>query len=354
MATVTVNISRANIYTIAEGISVIISQHNAGTPTYEQLWASPDEAKKLDIYYREAVSDLERRLMKWVKQTSGQFDLTADGTDYTLILKLSDYWPTRLEGLLNNKIQDYLVHGVTAGWLNDFDGLTVKQDYQAMSAQDVEDVISIICMRDYDFEKSARGADKSKDTPGDTSAGARGNDTGKDTSSDMMTGFRNRDDVKKSGENDKPVMARESTRRHQDDTRIDNRRDYTDMSGTDMGYRKDDPLGQIYEREPSPPITRPMMGRGYTPQPKRPPVGPCPNDSDKIPVYPSKDPKNYQEPPTHAIPPKYTDLPFNANGVGWSDDDKYDEEREERFINSHVCGDHNACDDGLFEPDDSQ
>ena len=371
MATVTVNITRANIYTIAEGISVIISQHNAGTPTYEQLWASPDEAKKLDIYYREAVSDLERRLMKWVKQTSGQFDLTADGTDYTLILKLSDYWPTRLEGLLNNKIQDYLVHGVTAGWLNDFDGLTVKQDYQAMSAQDVEDVISIICMRDYDFEKSARGVDKSKDTPGDTSAGARGTDTGKDTpvdtsagargtdtgkdtSSDMMTGFRNRDDVKKSGENDKPVMARESTIRHQDDTRIDNRRDYTDMSGTDMGYRKDDPLGQIYEREPSPPITRPMMGRGYTPQPKHPPVGPCPNDSDKIPVYPPKDPKNYQEPPTHAIPPKYADLLFNANGVGWSDDDKYDEEREERFINSHVCGDHNACDNGLFEPDDSQ
>ena len=347
MSTVTVNITRANIYTIAEGISVIISQHNAGTPTYDQLWASPDEARKLDIYYREAVSDLERRLMKWVKQTSGQFDLTADGADYTLRLKLSDHWPSRLEGLLNNKIQDYLVHGVTAGWLNDFDGLNVKQDYQAMSAQDVEDVVSIICMRDYDFDKSARGTDGSKNIPSDTSAGARGTDTSKNTPSDtkagarntdtrkkapgtIMTGFRNRDDVRKSGADDKPIMARQRTNRHQDDTRIDNRRDYTDMSGTDFMYEKDDPCGKIYKR------------------------GPRPFVNEKIPTYPPKDPKRYQEPPTHAIPPKYTDLPFNANGIGWSDDDNYTKEQEERFINSHVCGDHNTCDDGLFEPDDSQ
>lgn len=330
MATVTVNITRANIYTIAEGISVIISQHNAGTPTYEQLWASPDEAKKLDIYYREAVSDLERRLMKWVKQTSGQFDLTADGTDYTLILRLSDFWPTKLEGLLKNKVQDYLVHSVTAGWLNDFDGLTIKQDYQAMSAQDVEDIFSIICMRDYDFDKSARGTDKGKDTPSDTTTGARATDTSKNTSAGTMVGFRNRDDAKKSGADDKPIMARDRTNRHQDDTRIDNRRDYTDMSGTDFLYEKEDPFGKVYKR------------------------GPRPFVSEKIPQYPPKDPKRYQEPPTHAIPPKYTDLPFNANGIGWSDEAGYNQEREENFINSHVCGDHAGCDEGLFEPDDSQ
>ncbi len=159
MARITINILRNDIYVIAEGISVMVSQHNGGTPTYEQLWASPEESKKLDIYYREAVSDLERRLTEWIQQTSGQYNLTQEGGNYTLSLAMSPHWPVNMQGLLANKIQDYLVHAVTAGWLNDFDGLTIKQDYQAMSAQDIADIRGIICLRAFGFSESERADD---------------------------------------------------------------------------------------------------------------------------------------------------------------------------------------------------
>lgn len=161
MARITIDILRSNIYSIAEGISVAISQHNGGTPSYEQLWASEDEAPKLDIYYREAVGDLERNLMRWVKEASAQFDLTETGTDYKLILDMSRYWPMKLQGLLANKIQDYLVHAVTAGWLNDFEGLTIKQDYKAIAVTDISDIHNIICQRSFSFMESSRSNDDS-------------------------------------------------------------------------------------------------------------------------------------------------------------------------------------------------
>ena len=347
MATETINITRANVYHIAEGISVIISQHNGGTPTFEQLWASPDEAQKLDIYYRDAVGDLERRLMKWVSQSHGQFDLTADGTDYTLTLTLSEHWPTRLDGLLKNKVQDYLVHSVTAGWLNDFAEITNKADYQAMSAQDIDDIIDIICMRNYAFAESARGSDSAdKDIPDDISADQRGEDTDKDIPTPYReAGRRRRDNARKSGLDDKPIMARNRTNRHQDDAMVDTRRDYTDMSGTDLGYSIEDPLGQIYRREPA------FLREGRVCYPQHPPVAPCATP-DRIPTYPPKDPKRYEEPPVHAIPPKFTDLPFHADGKGWSDADKYDKEREERFVNSHVCGQPGGDDKDMFVPEE--
>ena len=158
MASITIHINRNAVYSIAEGISVTISQHNGGTPTYEQLWASPSEAPKLDIHYREAVSDLERRLMEWLSSSSSQFNLAADGADYDLTLAIP-YWPTRLQGLLANKIQDYLVHAVTAGWLNDFEGLNVKLDYGAMAAQDLTDVRDIIYQRSFGWTEQERGSD---------------------------------------------------------------------------------------------------------------------------------------------------------------------------------------------------
>ena len=77
---------------ITEGISVTISQHNGGTPSFEQLWASDSESPKLDIYYREGISDLERRLEKWLQESSAQFDLQATGEDYKLKLNVSRSW----------------------------------------------------------------------------------------------------------------------------------------------------------------------------------------------------------------------------------------------------------------------
>lgn len=158
---------------ITEGISVTIAQHNGGTPSFDQLWASDSEAPKLDIYYREGISDLERRLEKWLEKSSAQFDLQATGDDYTLRLDVNRSWPTRLDGLLKNKVQDYLVHTVTAGWLNDFEGVSVKQDYQAMAAQDLNDIVYIVGLKSFGFAEKERTGESSKDAETDGSAQGR-------------------------------------------------------------------------------------------------------------------------------------------------------------------------------------
>lgn len=158
---------------ITEGISVTIAQHNGGTPSFDQLWASDSEAPKLDIYYREGISDLERRLEKWLEKSSAQFDLQATGDDYTLRLDVNRSWPTRLDGLLKNKVQDYLVHTVTAGWLNDFEGVSVKQDYQAMAAQDLDDIVYIVGLKSFGFAEKERAEESDKDAESGGSAQGR-------------------------------------------------------------------------------------------------------------------------------------------------------------------------------------
>ena len=158
---------------ITEGISVTIAQHNGGTPSFDQLWASDSEAPKLDIYYREGISDLERRLEKWIEKSSAQFDIQATGDDYALRLDISRSWPTRLDGLLKNKVQDYLVHTVTAGWLNDFEGVSVKQDYQAMAAQDLDDIVYIVGLKSFGFAEKERAGESDKDAETDGSAQGR-------------------------------------------------------------------------------------------------------------------------------------------------------------------------------------
>ena len=169
-------ISRKGVMGITEGISVTIAQHNGGTPSFEQLWASDSESPKLDIYYREGISDLERRLEKWLQESSAQFDLQATGEDYKLKLNVSRSWPTRLEGLLKNKVQDYLVHTVTAGWLNDFEGISVKQDYQAMAAQDLDDIVYIVGLKSFGFAEKERSEEADKDEESDGSAQDRRTD----------------------------------------------------------------------------------------------------------------------------------------------------------------------------------
>lgn len=164
---------------ITEGISVTIAQHNGGTPSFAQLWASDSESPKLDIYYREGISDLERRLEKWLQESSAQFDLQATGEDYTLMLNVSRSWPRRLEGLLKNKVQDYLVHTVTAGWLNDFEGISVKQDYQTMAAQDLDDIVYIVGLKSFDFIEKERVGETDKGEEADGSAQDRRTDEDK-------------------------------------------------------------------------------------------------------------------------------------------------------------------------------
>lgn len=228
---VTVTVSRKSVMGITEGISATIAQHNGGTPSFNQLWASASEGPKLDIYYREGIGDLERRIEKWLVSSSGQFDLQSDGDDYKLTLNLSQYWPKRLTGLLKNKIQDYLVHTVTAGWLSDFDGLTVKQDYAAMGAQDLSDIVYIVGLKEFGFAEQERGTDSGKDADAliATVAERGGSDAAKDDN-DVSASAGDRHG-KSDTEADDGGTGIEAVARGEDDDAVDVRPDWTDWSG---------------------------------------------------------------------------------------------------------------------------
>lgn len=346
MATLTINITRVDIFAIAEGISVTISQHNGGTPTYEQLWASESEARKLDIYYREAVGDLEQRLMDWAQATHAQFSLTATGDNYELRLAMSPYWPTRLEGLLKNKVQDFFVHAVTAGWLNDFDGLTVKNDYRAMGVTDLTAIVDIIRKREFGFTESERGD---------------GSDTGKDTFIlPREAGARRRDDITKESSDpaERPRLTRPCIDRHVDNDTVIHPKDWTDWSGTGLAYRDCMPRPDIHHLE----------GRGYICK-----MNPClqcepmaylhcgccdrcrPAPRPTLPPPFDKNHPAYPNHPEHPLPP------YHANGIGWSDDECPGVKAEEEFVKNHQC-EHHDCghhginklqwDEGTEEPHD--
>ena len=205
-------ISRASVMGIVEGISVTISLHNGGSPTFEELWASESEQPKLDIYYREGISTLERNLEHWAVKTSDQFDLQAIGEDYSLQLKVNDRWPKKVTGLLKNKVQDYLVHTVTAGWLKDFTGIESKVDYVAAIANDLKDIIWILGLRDLSVDEGKRHSD----------------DAEKDSQSIVSSaGKRHSDDTEK----DSQSIVSSAGKRHSDDADVCVRRDWTDWSG---------------------------------------------------------------------------------------------------------------------------
>lgn len=230
---------------IVEGISVTIAQHNNGTPTFEQLWASDSEGPKLDIYYREGIGDLERQLEKWISKSSGQFDLQAAGEDYTLTLDLNDSWPEKLKGLLSNKVQDYLVHAVTAGWLNDFEGITIKQDYQAMAANDLTDIVYIIGLKEFSFDEAERGKDDAAALKGSTQnqAEERTSDAekGSDTNAVSADERHDKDDVDAAEGGSAQNTGGE---RNKDNAEVMIPRDYTDWSGIGVPFFPMDVLRQ--------------------------------------------------------------------------------------------------------------
>lgn len=345
MAQLTIHITKRNIYHIAEGISVTIAQHNGDTPTYEQLWASPDESIKLDIYYREAVSDMERKLADWLRTSTAQYNLLADADNYQLLLDTSRYWPKRLEGLLDNKIQDYLVHAVTAGWLNDFEGLNVKQDYQAMAAQDLADIRDIICYRAFAFVEVQRTQDTStKDSSSDHTPAARTQDTAaKDGSHASATTHRRKDNVTKTANEDIPPYCKPKHLRHRDNDIVEKHSDWSDWSGTGIAFRKRMPQHHPHHHGDFPEEMIPDLdpvgigmqmhshrvrhGHGYTPSPideRHPHPVDC---QHPLPAHDPRRPDN----PTH---PNYP--PITADGKSWSDMPLYDEAGSDQFIN-HEC-----------------
>lgn len=161
---------------VVEGLTATIAQHNPEVD-FQTIWASDSEEGKLDIHYREAVNDLENELTKWLAATSTQFDLQALAGNLMLQLKVQDFWPPKLSGLLSNQIQNYLVHAVMAGWLGDFPDIKTA-DYAGMGASDLGAIKELLLKREFLFEEIARHEDSvAKDGVGSAVVANRATDT---------------------------------------------------------------------------------------------------------------------------------------------------------------------------------
>ena len=180
----TIFISRGSVMHIVEGISATIAQHSGGETEFEKMWASANDAAKLDIWWRSAINDLEMNLRQHVAATTDKFDLQQIGKDYRLTLNLNRYWDDKLTGVLDNKIQEYLVNSVIAGWLSDFRDIKAP-DYTAMASGAIADISQIILYRKLVFAEATRATDAAKEvgTAGSAESVARAEDAAKDTSS---------------------------------------------------------------------------------------------------------------------------------------------------------------------------
>ena len=160
---------------VVEGLSATIAQHNPEVD-FQTVWASDGEEAKLDIYYREAITDLENFLARFSSSTTQQFDLQALADDFSITIKTLVSWPPRLSGVLTNQIQNYLVHAILAGWLSDFPEIA-HTDYASMGASDLEAIKEVLLKKDFRFVEAARTADDTeKEGSSAVDAVARGSD----------------------------------------------------------------------------------------------------------------------------------------------------------------------------------
>ena len=175
MKTITIKIVKKSVMGVVEGLSATIAQHNPEVD-FQTVWASDGEEAKLDIYYREAITDLENFLARFSSSTTQQFDLQALADDFTITIKTLASWPPRLSGVLTNQIQNYLVHAIIAGWLSDFPGMN-HTDYGSMGASDLEAIKEVLLKKDFRFVEAARTADDTeKEGSSAVDAEARGSD----------------------------------------------------------------------------------------------------------------------------------------------------------------------------------
>lgn len=157
MKTITIKIVKKSVMGVVEGLSATIAQHNPEVD-FQTVWASDGEEAKLDIYYREAITDLENFLARFSSSTTQQFDLQALADDFTITIKTLASWPPRLSGVLTNQIQNYLVHAILAGWLSDFPDMN-HTDYASMGASDLEAIKEVLLKKDFSFAEAERTAD---------------------------------------------------------------------------------------------------------------------------------------------------------------------------------------------------
>lgn len=157
MKRITIKIVKKSVMGVVEGLSATIAQHNPEVD-FQTVWASDGEEAKLDIYYREAITDLENFLARFSSSTTRQFDLQALADDFTITIKTLASWPPRLSGVLTNQIQNYLVHAILAGWLSDFPDMN-HTDYASMGASDLEAIKEVLLKKDFSFAEAERTAD---------------------------------------------------------------------------------------------------------------------------------------------------------------------------------------------------
>lgn len=196
MKTITIKIVKKSVMGVVEGLSATIAQHNPEVD-FQTVWASDGEEAKLDIYYREAITDLENFLARFSSSTTQQFDLQALADDFTITIKTLASWPPRLSGVLTNQIQNYLVHAIIAGWLSDFPDMN-HTDYGSMGASDLEAIKEVLLKKDFSFAEAERTADDTvKDGSSTVDAVARGGDGVEKNSSFSPTERRAVDGVAK-------------------------------------------------------------------------------------------------------------------------------------------------------------
>lgn len=196
MKTITIKIIKKSVMGVVEGLSATIAQHNQEVD-FQTVWASDAEEARLDIYYREAITDLETFLARFSSSTTQQFDLQALADDFSITIKTLVSWPPRLSGVLTNQIQNYLVHAILAGWLSDFPDMN-HTDYASMGASDLDAIKEILLKKDFSFAEAERKADdttKEGSSASDTSA--RAVDLNEKAGSSPMASARSGDEIGK-------------------------------------------------------------------------------------------------------------------------------------------------------------
>lgn len=219
MKTITIKIVKKSVMGVVEGLSATIAQHNPEVD-FQTVWASDGEEAKLDIYYREAITDLENFLARFSSSTTQQFDLQALADDFSINIKTLVSWPPRLSGVLTNQIQNYLVHAILAGWLSDIPDMT-HTDYASMGASDLEAIKEVLLKKDFRFVEAARTADDTeKEGSSAVDAVARGSDATVKDNNSSSTSTRSEDDSDKQM-NEQSAWARTSDGVGKEDNSLD-------------------------------------------------------------------------------------------------------------------------------------
>ena len=191
MKTITINIIKKSVMGVVEGLTATIAQHNPEVD-FQTIWASDSEEGKLDIHYREAITDLESFLARFTSATSGLFDLQALADDYVITIRTHSNWPPRLSGVLSNQIQNYLLHAVMAGWLSDFPDIKTA-DFAGMGVKDLDDIKELLLKKDFRFAEEARHQDGEEKNGAERIALARGKDDSHKQGNGASVGDRSSD-----------------------------------------------------------------------------------------------------------------------------------------------------------------